>query len=276
MSVRPIIGISAASASIAANLSGTLQVEMVSSDLVSAVRSAGGLPVLLPAIEPDDSVLTLVAGLDGLVLSSGQDVDPATYAHERSVVYDRTAFGSGSRFKRPMSMAPNDMRDRFEIALYREARSKRLPLLGLCRGMHIMNVADDGTLHQELPERFGLDHFIDSDGWINYHELRVSPGSRLASILGVERYVISTLHHQGLDRLGSGWSVSAHSDDMLPEFIESIDKEWFAVGVQGHIEKTLKNLPLWRRVWSAFIEAAHANRAAAPASGAFAQLSEKQ
>jgi putative glutamine amidotransferase len=190
---------------------------------VDAVNRAGGLALLLPSDaqleERPDEVLDL---LDGLILAGGADIDPATYGaepHEQTV-----------------GIVPE--RDSFEIALARRALERDLPLLGVCRGMQLMNVATGGTLNQHVPDSHGHeDHrrsigsFDDAD-----HDVRLEPGSLAARTAGEEVHGTKSHHHQGIDRLGEGLRVTGWAVlDDLPEAIEAPDRR-FALGVQWHPE----------------------------------------
>jgi putative glutamine amidotransferase len=190
---------------------------------VEAVQRAGGLAVLLPpddllAAAPDE-VLDL---LDGLVLAGGADVDPASYGatpHAETLDTD-------------------PVRDGFEIALARGALERDLPLLAICRGMQIMNVAAGGTLFQHLPDRYGhhehrraLGTFDGAD-----HDVRLEAGSLAARVAGEEIHGTKSHHHQGIDRLGEGLRVTGWSVmDDLPEAIE-VPERRFVLGVQWHPE----------------------------------------
>jgi putative glutamine amidotransferase len=190
---------------------------------VDAVQRAGGLAVLLPpdalaAREPDE-VLDL---LDGLILAGGADIDPSFYGAEP---HERTG-----------GTVPE--RDVFELGLARRALERDLPLLGICRGMQLMNIATGGTLEQHLPESHGhedhrrsLGSFDDSD-----HDVRLEPGSLAARVAGEEIHGTKSHHHQGIRDLGAGLRVTGWAQrDELPEAIEAPDKR-FALGVQWHPE----------------------------------------
>jgi len=190
---------------------------MVPAGYLGAVQRAGGLAVLLPpdreATRDPDPVLDL---LDGLVLAGGADVDPATY-------------GASAL---PTTDAPNEERDAFELALARRALERDLPLLGVCRGMQVMNVAAGGTLHQHLDSplhRRALGQFVD-------HEVRLQEGSLAARAAGETVHPSKSHHHQAVDALGEGFVVTGRSpQDGLPEAIEDPARR-YALGVQWHPE----------------------------------------
>ncbi len=190
---------------------------------VDAVQRAGGLALLL-APDPylvDDPGQAL-ALIDGLVLAGGADIDPASYgqpAHSET---------SGA--------VPE--RDAFEIALVREAIERDMPVLGICRGMQLINVACGGTLLQHLPERFGhhehrrvVGSFDGAD-----HDVQLREGTLAMRVMGEARHATKSHHHQGVDRLGAELLLSGTSAmDDLPEAIELPDRR-FVLGVQWHPE----------------------------------------
>jgi putative glutamine amidotransferase len=240
---RPVIGICTALAQ-ARWSHWDQQAVLLSRAYVAAVQRAGGLAVLIPPdelVEQDpDEVLDL---LDGLVLAGGVDIDPEAYGAERH----------------PETDTPVPERDAAELALARRALERDLPLLGICRGMQLMNVAAGGTLHQHLPEAFGHhEHrrtrgsFDDAD-----HDVRLEPGSLAARAAGEELHPTKSHHHQGIDRLGEGLVVTGWSTlDGLPEAIESTDRG-FALGVQWHPEVDDRS-----RLVSALVEEARRRRPA--------------
>jgi putative glutamine amidotransferase len=188
-----------------------------------AVQRAGGIAVLLP---PDEVVAedpdALLDALDGLILAGGRDVDPALYGAEPHRNTDQ----------------PRTERDRFEIALARRAMERDIPVLGVCRGMQVMNVARGGTLVQHLPDHVGSDTHRRSLGTFdgNDHPVRLAEGSLAAESIGAVSHGTLSHHHQGIDRVGDGLAVSGWSeDDELPEALEDPNLR-FALGVQWHPE----------------------------------------
>ena len=190
---------------------------------VRAVSAAGGTPILLapdPAITAEpEAVLDL---LDGLLLAGGADVDPSRYGAEPHAETKGTV----------------PERDDFEIALAAAALARRLPVLGVCRGMQILNVARGGTLTQHLPDDLGHeDHrrtpgsFDDAD-----HDVELADGSLAARSAGEARHGTKSHHHQGVGQVGEGWVVTGRATlDDLPEAIED-PSCGYALGVQWHPE----------------------------------------
>jgi gamma-glutamyl-gamma-aminobutyrate hydrolase PuuD len=183
-----------------------------------AVERAGGTPVVLPPV-PADSVAKLIDSLDGLVLSGGTDVNPALYdaaPHEKTDPPDRR-------------------RDRFELSLTRAAIEAQLPVLAICRGMHVLNVARGGTLIQYLPDAVGHDGHAPDPVKMTPHDIQLSAGSQLGKLLGT-RIAVPGLHHQAIQRAGSGLMAVAWAEDQVIEAVE-LQGHRFAVGVQWHPEE---------------------------------------
>jgi len=185
-----------------------------------AVTAAGGIPVLLP---PEPGIGDAVARLDGLMLSGGGDIDPARYGAEPSVHLTSV----------------RGERDAAEFALLDAAMSLRLPVLGICRGMQVINVARGGSLHQHVPEVVGHDGHAPVPGAFGEHEVRVAPGSRLSTILGPDAgpaITTPTHHHQAVDHLGRGLTATAWAADGTIEAFEADGGSQFVVAVQWHPE----------------------------------------
>jgi putative glutamine amidotransferase len=217
---------------------------------VDAVQRAGGLALMLPpderAIDEPDALLDL---LDGLILAGGADIDPGAYGCER---HAETA-----------GTVPE--RDTFEIALTRRAFDRDLPLLGICRGMQLMNVARGGTLLQHLPESHGHHEHRRNPGSFDGadHDVRLAGGSLAARAAGETTHGTKSHHHQGVHRLGEGLEVTGWSTlDELPEAIEAPGSR-FALGVQWHPEADETS-----RLIEALVAEAAAARAASSRSSA--------
>jgi len=196
---------------------------LLSRSYVEAVQSAGGLVLMLPPdkllLEDPGEALDL---LDGLMLAGGADIDPASYSEEAH----------------PETVDTVPERDRFEIALVRAAIDRDLPVLGICRGMQLINVAYGGTLLQHLPERFGHHEHLRVAGTFDGadHDVELIRGSLAAGAAGETHHATKSHHHQGVDRLGEGLQISGSSAmDGLPEAIEMPEKR-FVLGVQWHPE----------------------------------------
>ena len=182
------------------------------------VAAGGALPVLLP---PGPGIAASLGRLDGLLLSGGGDLDPALYGAERHPETDNPA---------------NTVRDQAEIELARAAIAAGLPLLGVCRGVQVINVALGGTLHQHLPDIVGHDGHSPEVSGYGTHKVTVTAGTELARVLGRSEAAVPTHHHQAVDRLGDGLIASARTDDGIIEAAELADPAGFMVAVQWHPE----------------------------------------
>jgi putative glutamine amidotransferase len=205
-----------------------------------AVERAGGVPATMAPL-PAGAVADAVGRLDGLLVPGGPDVDPSLYGHEPH---------------RELGPTFPEI-DRFEIAMIREAERRGLPLLAICRGMQVLNVAHGGTLDQHLPDHPGDDvvHRRPSlDDPIPMHEVAVEPGSRLAALLGRGRAVVNSYHHQAPLEVGDGLRAVAHAPDGVIEGLEAVDGS-FVVGVQWHAE-AMTDRPEQAALFDALVEAA--------------------
>jgi putative glutamine amidotransferase len=209
---------------------------------IASIQHAGGLVLMIPPdprLESDpDTVLDLV---DGLILAGGADIDPSSYGAE----------------PHPKTNGTVPERDRSELALARRAVERNLPLLGICRGMQLLNVARRGTLRQHLPDEVGHEeHRRNPGSFVNSeHQVRLEPGSLAARAAGEELHAIKSHHHQGIAEIGEGLRVTGVSVlDDLPEAIET-DGQAFCLGVQWHPEADERS-----RVVGALVEAARAYR----------------
>jgi putative glutamine amidotransferase len=185
------------------------------------VAQAGGIPVLLPSLP---GVGDALERLDGLVLSGGGDIDPARYGAAPAAETAKVRVE----------------RDAAELELFATALARGLPVLGICRGMQLINVARGGGLHQHLPTVVGHDAHSPAPGSFGAHEVRVAAGSRLAAILGPPdqgHVVVPTHHHQAVDALGDGLTATAWAADGIVEAVELDPAEHhFVVAVQWHPE----------------------------------------
>ncbi|MEV4687041.1 gamma-glutamyl-gamma-aminobutyrate hydrolase family protein [Microbacterium sp. LWH3-1.2] len=194
-----------------------------------SVTSSGGIAVLLPPQpEPEIAADAVLDGLDGLILTGGLDVQPELYGAERH----------------PLTDAARPDRDAWELALFRGAEERRLPVLAICRGLQLVNVARGGTLHQHLPEALGTERFRVGGGVFATNDVMVDEGSRLARLVGPGALAVHSYHHQGVDRLGDGLVATAHTDDGLVQAFES-DGEGYVLGVQWHPEQNQEDRRLF-------------------------------
>ena len=193
-----------------------LEAALVPADYVRAVERAGGRALLVPP--SDDGVDETLDALDGLILSGGSDLDPELYGQE--------AHAETSDVTRK--------RDTAELALLEAALERDMPVLAICRGSQVLNVARGGDLVQHLPDVIGDEKHKHTPGTFAEHDVSVEDGSRLASVLG-ERAPVKSHHHQGFGKVGQGLRVVAHADDGTIEAVEDPTHR-FALGVLWHPE----------------------------------------
>jgi gamma-glutamyl-gamma-aminobutyrate hydrolase PuuD len=194
-----------------------LEAALIPYDYVRGLERAGARVLLVP---PDaDGVEETLDALDGLLLSGGNDLDPAGY-------------GAAAH---PETGGTKPERDRGELALLEGALARDMPVLAVCRGFQVLNVARGGDLVQHLPEHVGHEEHRAVKGAFSDHGVRVDEASRLGSLLGSEVPTVKSHHHQGIGRVGEGLRETAWADDGTLEAIEDPDKR-FAVGVLWHPE----------------------------------------
>lgn len=209
------------------------QATLLPQNYIDQIAAAGGVPVLLP---PVPGVEAAVGRLDGLVISGGPDVEPGRYGQQAG----------------PYTTAIRPGRDEAEEALFRAALKAGTPVLGICRGMQLMNVALGGTLIQHLPDLVGHDGHSPTPGALGRHRITVGQSSCLADILGAGPAFVPTHHHQGIDRLGTGLAATAWADDGTVEAFELEQADHrFVLGVQWHPEASTE-----QRLFRALIETA--------------------
>lgn len=202
----------------------------------TSVTDAGGVAVLLPPqASPEAAAEAVLDGLDGLILTGGLDVQPELYGAERH----------------PLTDPARPDRDAWELALLRGAEERGMPVLAICRGLQLANVAHGGTLHQHLPDALGTERYRIGGGVFADNVVEVAAGSRLAAHLGAGEFTVHSYHHQGIDRLGEGLVATAHTDDGLVQAFEGTGDSYL-VGVQWHPEENAED----KRLFSGLVEAA--------------------
>jgi putative glutamine amidotransferase len=189
---------------------------LVPAHYVQAVERAGARALLVPPTE--EGVGETLDALDGVIFSGGSDLDPEHYGQE----------------PHPETYGVTPDRDRAELALLREALARDMPVLAICRGSQVLNVARGGDLLQHLPEVVGDEKHKHSPGTFSDHDVIVEEGTRLAELLPA-RTPVKSHHHQGFGRLGEGLRVAAHAEDGAIEAVEDPSHR-FAIGVLWHPE----------------------------------------
>jgi putative glutamine amidotransferase len=204
-----------------------------------AIELAGGVPVVIPPLGPE-ATDALMEGLSAVCISGGPDIDPVGYGQDPHP-----------------DLGPTEVDlDNFELTVARAADRRRMPILGICRGMQALNVARGGTLHQHLPGLPGpkLDHRQTVAGEEPTHAVDVEPESQVAALLGRESLRVNSFHHQAIDRLGTGLGAVAWAPDGVVEAVEAPFRS-FVVGVQWHAE-CLTDMEEQLALFGGFVEAA--------------------
>ncbi|WP_312060302.1 gamma-glutamyl-gamma-aminobutyrate hydrolase family protein [Anaerotignum sp.] len=224
--MQPVIGITP-------DYDSSIRRYKIHEDYISAILSSGGLPILLfPYAE-------IPPFLDGIIFSGGGDIDPLLFQEE------------------PLAQSGeiSPLRDQYEIALCREAIGKNIPILGICRGMQVINIALGGTIYQDIFVQTGskLKHSQQAPREYGTHSILIENDSLLSALLGKEKVTVNSFHHQAVALLGDGLRVSAKSQDGLIEAIEHT-QNLFVLGVQWHPEAMGNEEQ--KKLFSAFLAAA--------------------
>ncbi len=241
---KPIIGINSSRVIKPETQYSHSVVESLGNDYVESVIKAGGVPIILPILSDEESIRRQVELLDGIVLSGGIDINPLLYNEEPS----------------PKLGYIYPAKDEFDLMLVKIAYELNKPILAICRGHQILNVAFGGTLYQDLSDMNGcyIKHHQQTKDGAASHTLEILEGSILYSILG-DTAIINSFHHQAIKDLAPGFKVTAYSKDKVIEAIESCEKN-FVVGVQFHPEiMTAYNDKNMLKLFEAFISASSKN-----------------
>jgi putative glutamine amidotransferase len=211
-----------------------------------AIERVGGVPVLLPPLDSEPAVARLVELVDGLILAGGGDIDPVYFGEEPL----------------PVTGVIVPDRDRFEIALVQRALAAGRPVLGICRGMQLLNIAAGGNIYQDVSMAGArIKHFQEAPRWHPTHEVQVRSGTLLARIVGDGGLRVNSFHHQAVRRLAPGLCVSALAGDGIVEAVESVEAvkgTWdsFVLGVQFHPESMWERHPIFLDLFAALVEVA--------------------
>jgi len=232
--MRPVIGI-------VASLNKERKFYAGGKAYVDAIQAAGGLPLLLAAIDDESVAAQFSTQLDGVLLPGGPDVDPVHFGEEP--MYDYTVI--------------DPERDHFELLLARLALQNNIPILGICRGIQMLNVAAGGDIYQDLAaQRKGtLIHDQKAPRWYPTHAVEIQPETTLFKILGESSVRVNSYHHQAVRNVAPKFRVSALASDGVIEAIEHSSLR-YAVGVQWHPEQMWQRYPLFKRLLTALVEEA--------------------
>ncbi len=210
---------------------------------VQGIERVGGEVVQINYDTPLHTILPLVASLDAMVFSGGVDVDPRHYGQKPE----------------PECGKPNMMRDQLELCLFDVVMARYVPVLGICRGIEILNVAMGGTLVQDVPKRFNAIHQQPADNPSPFwHEVNIVPDTKLHALVGADKLLTNSYHHQCIDKLAPGLKATAYSQQGFVEAIElDSDSPQFFMAVQWHPEKTLDADDISIRFFEALRKAIH-------------------
>ena len=199
---------------------------------VTALESAGLIPLIVPPLSSASAAAAIMDSVSGLVLTGGEDVDPARYGEKR---HEKVRY-------------VNAARDTTEAALIEEAKARGKPVLAICRGIQILNVALGGTLVQDIPSQCDtrIAHDEDSPRDTRSHEISVEPGSLIARAVGTEHLTVNSFHHQSVKSVADGMRVTARSPDGIIEGLESTG-DWWVMAVQWHPEEMTDSPEPWDR-----------------------------
>ena len=245
MATRPIIGIPTQTLE---EIPGELpRCWVMSQQYVRVLVEAGAVPWIIPLLRGDQATLRAIYDrLDGVFLPGGVDLHPSAYQEEPTAHCGRT----------------DPDRDETELTLTRWAMADKKPLLAVCRGVQVVNVAAGGTVHQdlaaELPGSIKHDYFPSQGGYTRdllVHEVRIPEDTRLGRLLQTPSLRVNSMHHQGIKRVAEGLRPNAFAPDGLIEGLESANGQ-FLLGVQWHPEALVERDPAMRRLFAAFVEAA--------------------
>lgn len=235
MNKKPIIGITGAYVKRNEHMEGVY----VHHDYHKTVAANGGIPVILPFINPEMTLETLPL-CDGIILSGGEDVDPQFYGQDPHIHLSPTL--------------PD--RDLVEIEIVKYAIMHDIPILAICRGAQILNVALGGTLIQDIPSQMKepFQHSQTAERRRDTHWVTISTDSKLYQMLGTDRVRVNSLHHQALDKVSNDLRVVAVASDGIVEAVEYIHSSTFTIGVQWHPESMANTNSMMNNLFKEFIK----------------------
>jgi putative glutamine amidotransferase len=217
---------------------------------VQAIEDAGGFSVLIPYVQSLSELDTILARLDGVILPAGADIQPFYYHEE----------------PRPELISTNPQADELELALTRCALQKDLPILGICRGTQLLNVALGGTLYQDVQQECiqSMQHMCPDQSRSAFaHNVCLDPHSRMARLLKNTQFAVNSIHHQAVKKPGVGVQVVGWAEDNIPEAIE-VEGYRFVMGLQCHPEEIYQQVPACARFFQAFVRACSSDTLAFP------------
>ena len=215
---------------------------------IDAVVTAGGVPLLMPLVDDEEVLRALYDRIDGLLLAGGGDIEPHHYGEE----------------PQPELGMVDQVRDAVELPLVRWAAQDGKPVLGVCRGMQVINVAMGGSLYQDIPSQLGGDishngSYTQKDWTYMVHDLKLEPTSKLARIMGVEVFPINSLHHQSVKQVAPALRPVGWAPDGVVEAVEGSNGH-FMIGVQCHPEALQGAADTrWQALFKQFVDTCRAH-----------------
>jgi putative glutamine amidotransferase len=206
---------------------------------ISSVIQGGGIPVVIPLVD-DEAAKTLVSKCDGFILSGGEDVDPHSYGEDPD----------------PMLRKTNGARDQMELSVVKYAEESKKPVLGICRGIAMLNAALGGTVMQDIESQYEdpIKHYQTADRPDPTHVVEVSQGSELARIFGTDSVRVNSMHHQAVGTLADTLSATATAPDGIVEGLEGTYEDWYVLAVQWHPEEMAAEDEAMHKLFKTFIE----------------------
>ncbi|KYH34573.1 putative glutamine amidotransferasec [Clostridium tepidiprofundi DSM 19306] len=237
---KPIIGISGSLIIDEGGMFPGYERAYVNNDYVQSVVMAGGIPYIIPMVYDDEVIKEQIKNIDALILSGGHDVNPLLWGEEPS--------------QKLGGILPK--RDTYDIKLLKVAQEMHKPILGICRGEHILNVGNGGSLYQDLSFIDGcyIKHNQQHLSNVPTHTVNIVKGTKLYDILG-EKVLTNSFHHLGIKDVAPGFVVAARAEDGVVEAIER-EGDLFAIGIQWHPEMMTRDYPIMLEIFKRLIEEA--------------------
>lgn len=235
MKKRKIVGICSSVGNKAKATNNTYPIIFINRVFIEISHSYNLIPIILSPTVDISEIEQMANMIDFLILTGGEDIHPQFY--NEVINYDYYEYNACN---------PTLERDYFEIQLYSISKSLGKSILGICRGMQIINISEGGTLCQNIDTY--LEHSIRKDGWIPYHSIKIKKNTILHQLLDIEEYTVSSTHHQCIKKLGMNIVASAYSADGIVEAIELCSDKQKIIGFQGHIENVLTNYTEYNKI----------------------------
>jgi putative glutamine amidotransferase len=232
--MKPIIGLALSN-----RVKSKKAYSVINNDYIKAVQKAGGTPILIPFSDNIENIKVYIDKIQGIIFTGGEDISPLFYNEE----------------PRKEVQCIIEERDKFELELFKEVYTKNIPILGICRGLQLINIALGGNLYQDInfqiPNSYG--HAPRQTLRSNlYHSVKIEKSSRLFDIFKTEDLKVNSFHHQSVKKLGENLKISAVSNDNIVEGIESTNDK-FLLAVQWHPENLIENHPEFLKLFQTFI-----------------------